>query len=167
MAVRVSSASTSRSARAAQMRHRMSLGIALEGPFFTADLGKTLVANAHDLVARMAQIGEAEARARVAGAPRRTAGPSYSGSRIRGRTAALGGHRWSVTAVISADTTGLSRAQAVRVQAALAGRHNPVDRDGFRIGTTPGHEGTAKVFSGTARVLRGLARELDLTKGLG
>lgn len=167
MAIGVRQGTRGMSRAAARAAHRRSLGIELEGPFFTADLTKTMQANAHALVVRMAQVGEAEARSRAYGAPRKAAGPSYSAGFIRGRTDALGGRRWATTAVISADTTSLDQAGARRVQAILSGRHNRIDRDGFDIGTTPGHEGTAKVFSGTVRTLRGLVKELDLTKGLG
>jgi hypothetical protein len=142
-------------------------GIQLEGPFFEVDVTRTVYENAHQLALRMAEVGQAEARMRAYAAPRRTAGPSFSAGLIRGRAVALGGRRWAVSAVISADTTGLDQARAIRVQAALAGRHNPIDRDGNNIGTTRGHEGTARVFSGTARSLNRLARDLDLTKGMG
>lgn len=142
-------------------------GIELEGPFFRADLSKAVGANVLAFTQRVAQVGEAEARARAYGAPRKTAGPSYSAGFIRGRTVALGGRRWKTTAVISADTTGLSQRDARRVQAVLAGRHNPITSDGQNQGTTPGHEGTAKVFSGTAGVIRRLIADIDLTKGLG
>lgn len=142
-------------------------GIALEGPFFEVDLAQTMQANAHRFVERVAQVGEAEARARAAAAPRRTAGPSYSAGMIRGRTVALSGRRWAVTAVISADTTGLDQPTARRVQAVLAGRHNRIDSNGDDIGTTRGHEGTAKVFSGTTRSLRRFIKDIDLTQGMG
>lgn len=142
-------------------------GIALEGPFFEGDPAVALFENAHRFVRRVAEVGEAEARSRAAQAPRKSAGPTYSGGFIRGRTVSLGGRRWSTTAVVSADVSGLDQARARRVQATLAGRHNRIDRDGFDIGTTPGHEGTAKVFSGTARSLRRFIKDIDLTKGLG
>jgi hypothetical protein len=153
---------------------RQPLGIKVEGPFFTADIGKTLAENAGDFTAKLAAHGEAEAKRRTWGAPRKTAGPSLSASFIRGRTRALpsrGGRAWAMTTVISA-TGGIeeqhaSKATAIRVQATLAGRHNPIDRDGHNIGTTPGHEGTAGVFRRTAASLRRLVKNLDLTKGLG
>ena len=142
-------------------------GIALEGPFFEADLTATLLDNAHAFVKRIAEVGEAEARSRAAQAPRKFAGPTYAGGFIRGRTVSLGGRRWSTTAVISADTSGVDQARARRIQATLAGRHNRIDRDGNDIGKTAGHEGTAKVFSGTARSLRRFIKDIDLSKGLG
>lgn len=142
-------------------------GIDFEGPFFTADLSRTVGQNVLAFTQRVAQLGEQEARARAYSAPRTTAGPSYSAGFIRGRTVALGGRRWKTTAVISADTSSLDQAQARRVQAVLAGRHNRITRDGDDIGTTPGHEGIAKVFSGTAGVIRRLVADIDLTKGLG
>jgi hypothetical protein len=150
---------------------RQPLGIKVEGPFFTADIGKTLAENAHDFTAKLAAHGEAEAKRRTWGAPRKTAGPSFSATFIRGRTRALpsrGGRAWAMTTVISA-TGGIEErpAHAIRVQATLAGRHNPIDRDGHDIGTTPGHEGTAGVFRRTAASLRRLVKNLDLTKGLG
>lgn len=140
--------------------------VEFDGPFFTADLTKTARENVGHFLDLAAAYGEAEAKRRVWGAPRRTAGPSYSGSFIRGRVRARSGRRWLATAVVSADVSSLGKAGAMRVQAALAGRHNPIDKDGFNIGTTKGHEGTAKVFSGTASALRRIVKELDLTKGL-
>lgn len=156
--------------RASSTRRRGSpraSGIVLEGPFFEADIDATISENVRALVLRMAQVGQAEARRRAYSAPRKSPGPSYSAGFIRGRVTSLQGRRWSATAVISADTTSLSQAQARRVQAVLAGRHNRIDRDGNDIGTTRGHEGTARVFSATARGLNALAKDLDLTKGLG
>jgi hypothetical protein len=154
--------------------HKRSLGIDIEGPFFRVDLDKTMAENAGAFVAELAKVGEREAKRRVAGAPRRTAGPSYSGRFIVGRTQALNGKRWAMTAVISAyggiNDAGLSKPEAIRVQASLAGRHNPIAKwNGafYNIGTTPGHEGTSKVFARTAASLRRLVKKLDITKGLG
>lgn len=141
-------------------------GIILEGPFFEVDPGRTIRQNARALMQRMATVGAAEASRRAASDRRKSPGPSYSASRIRGRVTSLEGKRWAVSMVISADTNGLTAGEAVRVQAALAGRHNPTTRTGRNIGTTKGHEGTARVFSGTAAGLKTLVAGVDLTKGL-
>ncbi len=164
---------------AARARHGRSLGILIEGDLFKRDVNGVVNANLKEVVSAVAAYGEAEAKRRVYGAPRKTPGPSFSGSHIRGRSIALGGKTWIATAVVSADTSDLNAKEAVRVQAALAGRHNPIAsqrrsilgaityRAVRNIGTTPGHEGTAKVFSGTASYLRNFIKNLDLTKGLG
>lgn len=142
--------------------------IQFDGAFFAKDVRKTFRQNARALMDRVAEVGETEVKRRIAAAPRRSPGPSYSGGYVRGRRKSLSGKPWSLTAVISADTTGLSRRDAIRVQAALAGRRKDVGSNGRRIGTMPGHEGNAKVFARTKTGLGRLTRETiaDLTKGL-
>lgn len=148
-------------------------GLRFSGPFFQRDPRASFQANRLLFMERMAEIGEAEVRRRIAGAPRRTPGPSYSGMFIRGRVkAADSGKRWRATAVISAYggivEAGLSKADAIQVQAALAGRKKATTRaiavraaNGHRayirtgnLGTTKGHEGTAHVFARTRAGLR-------------
>lgn len=159
---------------------RRPLGVEIDGPFFTADLAKTVDANVHDLLTEMAKAGEAMAQGLAAGAPRKTAGPSWSASLIRGRVVSLRSKQWHTTAVVSVDTTGLSKEQAVSAQARMAGRRKAIGtrresrlgglvyrETSYALGTMPGHEGTAGVFSKTAAGLRRLVKKLDLTKGLG
>lgn len=141
--------------------------IQYSGPFFERDPAETFGRNARRLMDRVAQVGQDEVRRRVASAPRRLAGPSYSGQYIVGRTRSLGGKRWQATAVISAaagiSAAGLDASHARRVQATLAGRHDGITKRGSRpgryIGTTRGHEGNARVF---ARTLTGLRRVAKL-----
>jgi hypothetical protein len=145
---------------------RQRLGITVEGPFFQKDPKATVGKNAHDFMQKIAKAGETDARTRAASAPRQSKSAPYSAPRITGRVQSLTGKRWVVTAVISANTSGLSREQAQRVLAALSGRHTGKAKSGRNLGTTPGLEGLAKVFSGTAADLRRLMGEVDLTKGL-
>lgn len=148
-------------------------GLQFDGPFFVRDPVKTYRQNLRLYMERIAQIGEAEVRRRVAGAPRRSPGPSYSGQYIRGRVRPIkGGPQWATTAVVSAAggiaEAKLDRAHAIRVQASLAGRKLAITepftvpasgtRRGYTrrgsLGTTPGHEGTARVFARTKSGLR-------------
>ncbi len=152
------------------MARRPLLALEYEGPFFENDPRKTLRQNIRALMDRVAEIGEKEVRRRVAMAPRSTAGPSYSARFVTGRTRSLAGRRWATTAVVSAyggiNDAGLPKREAIRVQASLAGRHVATTSGGRNIGTTRGHEGTARVFARTATGLRRAMREVDLTKGL-
>lgn len=148
-------------------------GLQFTGPFFARDPVKTYRQNLRLYMDRIAQIGEAEVKRRVAAAPRRTGGPSYSGQFIQGRTRAIkGGPHWATTAVVSAAggiaAARLDSRQAIRVQATLAGRKmattGPITvppsggRRGYTrsgvLGTTRGHEGTAHVFARTRSGLR-------------
>lgn len=161
------------------MVRRSGYAIELEGPFFERDPRRTFRANARRLMERAAQVGEAEVKRRIAGSPRRTAGPSFSARFIRGRIKSLSGKPWQVTMVVSADTTPLDGPGARRVQAALSGRRTSVTRRSFggraptpigtNVGTAPGHEDKAQVFRRTAVGLRRLMRAAgkDLLEGLG
>lgn len=150
------------------MARRSVFAIEYDGPFFERDPTKTFRKNVRRLMERMATVGEAEVKRRIAQAPRRTAGPSYSGRFIRGRVKSLAGRPWATTMVVSADVSSLDGPGARRVQAALAGRRNSVGRDGRNRGTTRGHEGTAKVYSRTATGLRrlGTAAGKELVEGV-
>jgi hypothetical protein len=144
---------------------RTSAAITYDGPFFSPDREKTYRQNIRLLMDRVAEVGEADVRARLAVARR----GNDSGSAIayvRGRTSSLTGRRWAVSAVISADTSSLDRAGAIAVQAKLSGRRVAVGRDGRNIGTTRGMDGR-RAFAGTARGLRRVLKDADLMKGIG
>lgn len=90
-------------------------GIEYSGPFFTADPSKTFRRNVRDLMQTIADEGEAYAKSQT---------PTKTGAtrdRITGRTRSLTGRAWAVTAVVSVNTAGLSRARAISARAAAAG----------------------------------------------
>ena len=124
-------------------RARPTLGITLEGPFFERDPRKTFRANIRTFMARVAEVAEAETRRRMAAGAREGA---HTAPFIVGRTHALGGKKWAVTARVSVSTVGQSRPEAIRRQAIAAGRHNPTTRAGRNVGTTRGGEGRTHAF---------------------
>lgn len=138
---------------------RTSAAIEYDGPFFQGDPRKTFRQNIRMLMDRIAQVGEADVKARLERG--RSGGDSGSAIRyVRGRTTSLAGRRWAVSAVISADTSRLNRAGAIAVQAKLSGR-----REGSH-GTTRGLRGRT-AFAATARGLRRIVKDADLMKGIG
>lgn len=153
---------------AAARKRRASFELTFDGPFFTKDPAKTFRQNVRVFMASLARAGEGEARRRAFSAPRKAMGPSRSAAAIRGRVRSLQGRQWAVSMVVSIDQSGMTGPEAVRSQAAMAGRRVAVGKDGRNRGVTRGHEGTAKVFSGTARALRTVvAKEAaKLTEGL-
>ena len=137
-------------------------GVTLEGPFFRRDPGKTLRGNVRDLMDALAEQGDRDVEQGLAGHV--TPHPWYS----VGRTSSLSGKRWGTWARISPVTKGLSKADAIRAMAILAGRHDGVGSDGRDRGTTRGIEPQFHPFrKAKSNVYR--ARALltaDLTKGL-
>jgi hypothetical protein len=165
--------------RARRRGERTDFGIFFDGPFFTADPALTFRKNLRGYMLELAKVGELEVKRRVANAPRRSPGPSFSGRYIQGRNTSRKGKPWVGTTVVSPNTTGLDGFKARRVMATLAGRHNPrterrfvtgptATPPGTYIGTTPGHEGNAKVFKATQAALRRWMRKNKdlLTKGI-
>ena len=141
----------------------ISLTIDLEGRFFTADVRRTVRQNLRALSEALAEQGEAEVKARLAGGGREAA---HTARLVRGRTHAVasrGGRQWALTAVISPYTDDLDGPQAVRALAIAAGRKNPIPH-----GRTRGAEGRTHAFARTKRALRiaGKAAAVDLVKGL-
>jgi hypothetical protein len=95
--------------------------VELDGNFFRRDPGKTLRQNVRDMNDAIAAWMEAEVKAEIAG----HAGdmPSYSGwsrDRTVGRTSSNSGNRWGTWAVVSANTAGMGRNDAIRTKAAAA-----------------------------------------------
>jgi len=127
--------------------------VKLEGPFFTRDPRKTVRQNIRVFMDELAAHGEAKGRG-LADAP---AGqmPRWTGrtrNRIKGRTRAemrRGGKHWALTAVVSANTEGLSRTEAISVKAA-----------GSRM------EKRFRIFKGVLYSMRARIRSIDFTKGL-
>lgn len=95
--------------------------ITLEGDFFTRDPSKTFGGNVRDMMDAIAAEAGKSVRAQIVS--RAGSMPSYTGwtaATVRGRTRSLTGKRWLVSAVISADTSGMSRKDAIRTKAAGA-----------------------------------------------
>lgn len=96
--------------------------ISFDGPFFTADPGKTFRQNVRALMDAIAAEGERDVVAQLrAGEPRRLP-VSHDVGRVadyvRGRTTSLAGKRWAVTAVVSLNNHGLSQVQGTALMAA-------------------------------------------------
>lgn len=127
--------------------------VQLQGPFFTLDPRRTMRQNILDFDNALAAYGEAKARSFLDA--RRGQIPGWTGftrNRIIGRTRAemaRGGKVWQVTAVVSANTDGLSKKLAIRTKAAAS-----VLESKFRI------------FRATTFAMRAKAKTVDLTKGL-
>lgn len=127
--------------------------VELSGPFFTKDPGKTVRQNVMDFLDKLAEYGETRARGLVASKSGRM--PRWSGhtrDHIIGRTraeVARGGKRWVSTAVVSANTDGMPKKEAIRTLAAassIEGRFHP--------------------FRSVTYAMGAKARGVDLTRGL-
>lgn len=89
----------------------VSIKARFEGPFFTRDPKKTFRQNIRDFDEALAREGEAAVRQEIAPRSKRVA------ERVRGRTSSLGGKRWQVSSVVSVDTSGLPRKEAIAIMA--------------------------------------------------
>jgi hypothetical protein len=127
--------------------------VELTGPFFTRDVRKTVRQNISDFEDAIAEYGQERARAQIEA--RQGAMPGYTGwthDRTIGRTRAearRGGKKWQVTAVISANTDGMGRRDAIRTKAAASG----IER-------------RFHVFRSTTFAIRARMKTVNLTKGL-
>lgn len=93
--------------------------VELDGDFFRRDPGKTLRANVRDMMEALAAEMEREVKSIIAGAPMaHSTGWSYE--HTIGRVESYAGNRWGTWAVVSANTSGMSRADAIRTKAAAA-----------------------------------------------
>ena len=95
--------------------------ITLEGDFFKRDPGKTLRQNVRDMLDELAAWMESEVQSGIAS--KAGSMPAYTGwshEHIVGRTSSLSGHRWGTWAVVSANTEGMGRTDAIRTKAAAA-----------------------------------------------
>jgi hypothetical protein len=146
------------------MARRLAPGITVSGPFFERDPRKTFRQNIRAYMDRVAELAEADVKARMSGSAEAAATAPY----VVGRTRSLGGKRWAVTARISVSTAGLTRREAIRRQAIAAGRHTSVTQGGRRIGTTRGAEGRTHAFRRAGAAIGRLAQANVgvLTKGL-
>lgn len=101
--------------------------VSMTGPFFRGDPVKTFRQNIRDLMVELTEASERDVKERMR--PANVTG--YTSSRVVGRTRAISGKPWAVTAVVSANTAGLNRRQAIRVKAAasvIESRRHPFRR---------------------------------------
>jgi hypothetical protein len=93
----------------------------LSGDFFRRDPGKTLRQNVRSmldaLAAEMERIVQDEIAGHAGGMPRYT---GWTRAHTVGRTESYSGKRWGTWAVVSANTQGMSKADAIRTKAAAA-----------------------------------------------
>lgn len=95
--------------------------VELDGNFFHKDPAKTLYRNIRDLMDQLAEWGEGDVRSQIETHHRGM--PNWTGwtlDHVKGRTSSLGGKRWAVSAVVSANTAGMSAKDAIRTKAAAA-----------------------------------------------
>lgn len=96
--------------------------VQLDGNFFKRDPGKTLRGNIKDMLDVLA--GEMEQAVDQQIQSHESQMPAYTGwtvGHVLGRTHSVGGKRWGTWAVVSANTQGLDRKDAIRTKAAAAG----------------------------------------------
>jgi hypothetical protein len=99
--------------------------ITYDGPFFRNDPAKTFRQNIRGMMDAVAAEGERDvvAQLRAGEASRRPVSNNVGrvSEHVRGRTRSLAGKRWAVTAVVSVNNRGWSRAQGIALMAAAAG----------------------------------------------
>lgn len=109
--------------------------VELRGPLFEKDPGKTVLENARDMLAELARYGEQKVRADIAARAGRMA--RYTGwtyEHVKGRVDSNDGKRWYRHAVVSANTDGMVKAEAIRTKAAastIERRWHPFRRAAF------------------------------------
>ena len=99
------------------------------GPAFERDPARTFRQNVRDMMDEIAEWGEADVQRRIAAIGPLGIRTGRTRSRYVGRTHALIGKRWAVTAVVSPSTEGLGRSEAIGVMAAasaIEGRHRVI-----------------------------------------
>jgi hypothetical protein len=93
--------------------------VTLEGNFFKRDPGKTLRQNVRDMNDELAAWMEREVRGQIASRPMPYS-VGWTAKHIVGRTESYSGKRWGTWAVVSANTDGMSKEDAIRTKAAAA-----------------------------------------------
>jgi hypothetical protein len=125
------------------------------GPFFTNDPAKTFRQNIRVLMDAIAKEGEADVKAQLQAGSSGRARISALGDRVAdhtvGRTSSIGGKRWAVTAVVSVNNLGWSRAQGISLMAAAS----MVERETHSFRRTTGRLRRARAIN-TAELLRGI-----------
>ncbi len=133
---------------------RVSSSFVLTGPFFEKDPALTFRQNVRGLMDQIADIGEADVKAQLTAgqstrAPMRLVTPNRVAAHVVGRTKNLAGQRWAVTAVVSVNNSGLSKAQGIQLMAAAS-----------RL------EGQTGAFKRSNGRMRKASKLNDLTKGI-
>jgi hypothetical protein len=99
----------------------VTVGVDFTGPFFTRDPKLTVRGNIRKMLdalsAEMERDVKNQMETRAASMPGWT---GWSRDHVVGRTHSLGGKRWGLTAVVSANTNGMDRTDAIRTKAAAA-----------------------------------------------
>lgn len=96
----------------------------MDGPFFRTDPALTFRQNVRVMMDAIAAEGEKDVLAQLTAgntgrAPISLIG-GHTSDQVTGRTRALAGKRWAVTAVVSAHNPGLTRAEAISMRAAAS-----------------------------------------------
>lgn len=98
--------------------------ISLKGPFFRADPAKSFRSNVRTMMAAVAAEGEADVKAQLrAGESSRYPlgmGMGRVSRHVVGRTRSLTGKPWMVSAVVSVNNSGFSKAQGIKLMAAAS-----------------------------------------------
>lgn len=136
--------------------------VRFDGPFFTGDPAKKIDENRRQLMADIAQWGEARVKERLTGA-----GSGRTRNAYRGRVVSLSGKTWHQTAVISPNTTGLSSTEARSIMAAAheleyghapgRHRHDPLGRGRGRHAISRTKAELTRWRRNMAEILKGLS----------
>ena len=107
-------------------RQPMTTTIDLSGPFFRADPSRTFRQNVRVMMRAVADEGESDVKAqlRAGEGSRRPISHGVSPSRVSGhvvgRVASLSGKPWAVSAAVSVNNSGFSKAQGTALMAAAS-----------------------------------------------
>jgi hypothetical protein len=103
---------------------RSSVDVDFSGPFFKADIDKTLLENVRKMMEGIAEEGEPAAEEGLLTGATRRALVSGTGDRVAdhvvGRTESLTGKEWMTAAVVSVNRAGLDQRQAISLMAAAS-----------------------------------------------
>lgn len=138
-----------------------SVTVRFEGPFFSGDPAKKFDRNVHDVMEDIAEWGEHRVKERLSGA-----GTGRTRNLYRGRVVSVSGKAWRRTAVISPNTSGMSREEAISIMAAaheLEYGHTPGRSRHDPLGRGRGRHAVSRTKAELNRWRRGMA---DLFKGL-
>lgn len=125
----------------------------LSGPLFRPNPGQTVRRNIREFQTKLAEYAQERGRSMIGA--KAGAMPHYSGhtrARTIGRTRAevrRGGKVWATTLVVSANTDGMGRSEAIRTKAAMSSI-----------------EGRFRVYRALKYIIRAKMRAIDFTKGL-
>lgn len=132
--------------------------VEFEGPFFIGDNYRKIGENTREFMEQIAKWGEMRVKERL--------GPGRTSALYRGRVENLGGRPWRRAAVISPDTRGLSRNEAISVMAAaheLEYGHTKNRKRHDPLGRGRGKHAVSRTKAELTRWRKGLT---DIIKGL-